>query len=534
MVSLGCHCGGSKAARWFVSGPIQAGSSNFLLSFANEALRARTGCRKNSVDNVAIVPTIPPRYTTMKRLSSTGRLEVKAKPKDFPALPDSDNIQPGIGAPDDSAKPSQEPDLQESAPGAPDGFKLELDIGIMVGESGGKRTGLSARYVLAVITAYLGYGRWGYLAENTIAQAARCGRHRVIKAVKELEDAGLLDVNRRGKCNRYRVCPWVKFLDKIWVKPGLVRDDGLSIVQAGFVGYVKSRQGENLATWLKLGEAAEALGVSYHTVGRAAASEAVQGFVEKIHRPERHSSKNEYYVTDSSWLENRVFGPEIARPKRRALGQTYMEGDLFNANRVRKRSFRAESGLSVDRQIDQSAYELLIRTGVNRFVARSAANQWRGDPESVKQTVINAAAAAAAYYRRMERLRLPVPRFNQAGYEVATLNGARAEGHSVEPSRLARAAAARAQGGARASGGGGVTDSAFEQRKKEQIHRLLSSSGKPSPPDKTQVPVKKPQFRDKSEEDGYLRAVQAAARARSWQRWKYANFARKLDIPFDP
>ncbi|GAI89586.1 unnamed protein product, partial [marine sediment metagenome] len=258
----------------------------------------------------------------MTTSSVKSRTIVKQKPPAFSAHLDSDDPQLKILPADQVATPAHVDDLQKLDPGAPDGFALKFDIGVIDATFEHRRISPMANYILGIIEAYLRAHPRGYVSEDTIAQAAGCDRSTVSRAVAELETIGYLGVDRSDKCNRYHVCEWVEHLDKIWVNPALVRDDGLSICQAVFVSYIKFRQGDNEATWPTYREAAKALGVSYHTIARAAASNAVLGFVEKIHRPGRHSSKNEYYLTDPSWLETFVFGPKSARPKCSALGQT--------------------------------------------------------------------------------------------------------------------------------------------------------------------------------------------------------------------
>ncbi len=421
-------------------------------------------------------------------------------------------------------------DGQDSDLGADDGFVLEFDIGIIDAKYEHRGISLTARYILGIIAAYLSAHSHGYLSEDKIAQAAGCNRSTVIRAVNKLKAAGYLDVDRRGKCNRYHVCEWVKHLPKTWVNHALVRDDDLSICQAVFVSYVKFRQGNNLATWLKIREAAEALGVSYHTIARAAASDAVLGFIGKIHRPERRSSKNEYYSTEESWLETYVFGPKTARPKCSALGQTSRKGDYPYARFTRHDLAHPQLGLSFDCRLDQEPYEVLRNIGVHWKVAKPMAVQWRDDHDSVRQAAVNAALRGDDYCRRMQRLGLPAPRFNLAGYTAATLNGAHRECHDVGPSKLTRVAKARAPAGARAAAGCRPTESELKRLEKYAENELKPCLVKPHTPDKSAIPADNPQFRDKSTEDEYLQAAIAAARRRSYSCRKHAKLGQKLHI----
>ncbi|MBA7469654.1 hypothetical protein ES707_04927 [subsurface metagenome] len=469
----------------------------------------------------------------MNRLSTNPGTEVKPKPPAFSAPFDSDDPQLEIPPADQAVKTAQNSDLQKLDPGAPAGFVLKFDIGIIDATFEHRRISLTARCILGIIEAYLNAHPRGYLSEDKIAQAAGCCRSRVSRAVNELKAVGYLGVDDSDRCNRYHVCKWVKRLDKIWVNPALVRDEGLSIAQAGFVGYIKFRQGDNEATWPTYREAAKALGVSYHTIARAAASEAVLGFVEKIHRPRRQSSKNEYYLTDPAWLETFVFEPKSARPKWGALGQTSIEENYSYANSVRRGVFSPDFSLSFDCRLDQEPYEQLVYIRTNRQVAKAIAVQQRGNHQSVRNIIINAAAAAEDYYRRMRQLGLPAPNFNLAGYAIRGLSIAMAEGHNIPLSKLAKAAKARDQGGARAAAGGRLTEAEFEQRRQEKIRRLKSTPAKPITPYTDAEMALIASKRDKEAEDQILYQAQADGSRRYFRGHKWANLPQKANISLD-
>lgn len=295
----------------------------------------------------------------MLQLSVIPGKEVKPKSGKNVAFPDPGNLQLEGQSSEPFPKPSSEQDLQRRVSGDPDAFELMFDLGVLDARYDRKSVSLTARYILGIIAAYVGYGSWGYLSQNKMAQAARCSRLRVLRAVNEAEEAGYLAVNRRDKCNRYHVCEWVEHLAKTWVNPVLVRDYGLSISQAAFVSYIKFRQGDNGATWARHRETAEVLGVSYHSVARAAAWSAALGYVQIRHKPWRRSSKNEYVLTCLGEIATGVSESKSARPKRSALGQTNMEGELLNANSVRRSFERTGFGLSFDSSLDLGALYML-------------------------------------------------------------------------------------------------------------------------------------------------------------------------------
>ncbi|GAI00595.1 unnamed protein product, partial [marine sediment metagenome] len=488
---------------------------------------------KKTLDTPFTLPILIPMDNRDNGVSVKSKSKVKGNNVAFPEFPDSANLQLEIPPLEQSAKSAQIQDLQNADPGAPDRFELKLDLPVLTGERKGKKTSLACRYIVGIIAGYPDRGYWKTLSEDTIAQAIRSNRPKVIRAITEAEEVGYLDVDRRGKCNRYHISPVFKRFAKIWVNPALVRDDGLSIVQAVWLSLVKFRQRENEATWLTHRKAADFLGVSYHSVARAANWSAALGYVQKRHRPWRRSSKNEYCLTCLGRLATGVSEPESARPKRCALGQTSKEGYYFNARFTRNDNFHSRFGLSFESHLDQEVHRLLRFIGITDSVARPAAAQWRYDPESVRQAIVNAALYGDNYDRQMRRLGLPAPRFNPAGYIVATLNGARREGHDVRPSKLAQASLIRKQGGARAAAAGRLTEAEFEKRKKEQIRRLLSTPAKTPTPGKSAIPAEKPQFCDKSADDALLNSTLEIAR-RNWAaHHKPVIPPRKADFSVD-
>lgn len=469
----------------------------------------------------------------MSTISTITRSLVKPKLTNVPAPFNTAGPLYTPSPADQPAKPAQAQDLQKSGPGARAGSGLRLDIPVLPAERKGRRTSLIARYILGIIIAKVGYGRWGYLSEETIGREARCSLWPVKKAKQQLEAAGLLDVNRRGKCYRYHVPEWVKHLAKVWVKPGMVRDDGLSIPQAVWVSLVKFRQGDNVATWLTHQAAAEILGVSYHSIARVAAWSAALGYVQKRHRPWRRSSKNEYCLTCLGKEATGVSEPKSARPNARALGQTIEKGKCVYANKARNGSFRAQFGLSFSPEQDQEVHRLLRSIGTADSVARPMAFEQRYLFADVKQAIVNAALRGDDYYRQMRRLSLPAKRFNLAGYVIRTLPRARRECHGVRPSKLARAAEARDQGGARAADIVRPSESELEELRQYAENVLKPCLAKPVTPHKDEKPALIAQKRDKEVGAEYLTRTLAAARRNSRSYRRLANSGQKVGFCLD-
>ncbi len=466
-------------------------------------------------------------------LSVKSRGQVKLKPAAFSVPPDSSDPQLKIPPAEQSAKPAQAQDLQKSDLGARAGSDLPLDIPVLTGERKGRKMSLMARYAFGIIADRLHGHFSGCVSEDTISQEMRCHRSTASRAVNELRAEGYLDVDDNEKCNRYQIPEWAKRLPKLWVNPALVRDDGLSIAQACWVSLVKFRQGDNDATWPTHQEAADFLGVSYHTIARTATWSAALGYVQKRHRPWRRSSKNEYCLTNLGREATGVFEPKTARPKCSALGQTIREEDLVYANSVRNGSFRAQFGLSFSPDQDQEVYRLLRSIGTADSVARPMAFEQRYPLADVKQAMVNAALRGDDYHRQMRRLDLPAKRFNLAGYTVATLTGAHREGHGVPPSKFARAAEARDQGGARAAAAGPPTEAEIKKLEQYAENVLKPCLGKPPTLDKSVISPQKPQSHDKKAQDALLTRTLETARRNSRSYQKYANLGQKVGFSLD-
>ncbi|MBA7638502.1 hypothetical protein ES703_46158 [subsurface metagenome] len=445
-------------------------------------------------------------------LSSKLDVQVNQKPTNFHALPDSEDPQLKNTQAGRPAKTTHGEDLEKGCLLARAGSGLHRDIAVPKAERKGRRTSLACRFLVAIVHGYVGFGRCRYLSEKTIARVARRGLWWVIRAAREAEAAGYLRVDRRDKCNRYYVCERVKYLPKMWVKPSMVRDDEYSILVACVTSYMKFRQGTNEETWPRIQEVADALGVSYHTAARGVAESAAQGLIQKRYRPRRQSSTNEYALTCKGREVTGVFGPKTARPKARALGETTMAKNHSYANKVRNGSLRSVFGLSFDPNMDGDLYKLLVGYGAHKSVARSMAVQWRHDPESVKQAIINSAHRVEASAKQLRRYKLSRWRGTHVSYLVGALNRARREGHKVPASRLARDAEAADESSARAAARSPPSESEFEQRKKEQIRRLLMLPAKPITPYTDAELALINRQRDREAEDELLTRTLAAAR----------------------
>lgn len=210
-----------------------------------------------------------------------------------------------------------------------------------------------------------------------------------------------------------------------------------------------------------------------------------------------------------------------------------MEGGCSYARFTRNGGEIPEFGLSFGSIRGSRTYRALRIAGIHDLVAVPLATQWRDEPESVKQAVVNGIVRRGDIARRLRRAGLAVLRFNLAGYAVASLNQAWAEGHGVKPSKLVRAAQAGGGDQVAAVTHSCHTESVFNQRRQEQIRQLFTPPAKPPTPCKSAIPVSNRRLCDKKAEDIYLQRCQAEGRRRYFGRRKSAKSAQKADFSLD-
>ncbi len=163
-------------------------------------------------------------------------------------------------------------------------------------------------------------------------------------------------------------------------------------------------------------------------------------------------------------------------------------------------------------------------------MAQLAVVDWRHDPESVRNMFINTICKWEDLRRNARKLGLPPPGFNQAGYNLGGLNNAKAEGHGIPLSKLAKTLMATDQGKAAIAAGGRLTEAEDEQRKKELKKQLRTTPAKHTTPGKEAESAIIQQNSDKEAEVKHLAAAVAAAQSRSHSYQKHANLGHKLHI----
>jgi len=485
---------------------------------------------KKTVDRGSIAPILSSIENTMTVSSTKSQSDVNTKPPTFSALPGSGDTQLKIAMADIRAKAAEMQELQKSGLGAPAPSGLKLDI-LIRGDKGGRR-GIcnQAEQLRGIFIACQGKGSQCWPSERLQSDWMGLSERQVRRLRHVLKDDELLTCHWQDRHRVYTVVTDIVTEDFWWVGINWVSNLKLRIVVVQLLAYIRWRRFDEGAACFKNREAAEALGVSVDTIRRARAVLVAQGFLQVSKRPGRGSRGNIYRLT--LWAEWKigVFEPEKKVAKCPTKLNYPKEGDYSYANSVRNGSLRAILGLSFDPALDQKSFVYLDKLRTHRSVAKLAVVDWRHDPESVRNSFINTICEWEKQRRNARKLGLPPPGFNPAGYNLATLNNAKAEGHGIPLSKLAKTLMATDQGKAVIAAAGRLTEAEDEQRKKELKKQLRTTPAKHTTPGKEAESVIIQQNSDKEAKVKHLAAVQAAARSRSHSYQKHANLGHKLHI----
>ncbi len=466
-------------------------------------------------------------------LSVKSRGQVKPKPTNVPALPDSDNLQLNIPPAEQAAKTSQGQDLQKSDPGYPPRRLLEKLIRVPCWMGRWRGLTLRAWYLLAILSAHQGKADYRKVSLEHLALELRLDVRQVIRLVQKLERAKVLWVGRRGKCNCYRVLWFRNPPAWIFVDPRWVHQLGLNINEAVLFGYVCFRCNHKPESWFSISKAAEALGLHYTTIRSCLAVLAAEVFI-KI-RPGRESGgrTNRYQLTSFGWLVSWDSEPKRARQKCHLRINTLSERGRSYTNSSQKGGLSSQlnSGFSPDQ--DQKPYELLVCIGVNRFVAKPVAAQHRRDPESVENMIWNWTGKTEQSRRYWQNRDLPPPRIPLAGYVVGGLNIGIAECHSIKLSSAGREAKTRGKGAPGLAGSGPPTEAELKKLEQYAENVLKPCLGKPPTPQESAKLAEERRLPDKKAGAEFLTAHQAAVCKRDYGYRRLANSGQKVGICLD-
>ncbi len=466
----------------------------------------------------------------MSTVSSKLDGQVKPKPASFPALPNSSDNQLKIAMDDIQAKAEQEQALQEAAFGARASSGLQLDILIRSDRGGRRGISYQAEQLRGVLIGCQGKGSHCWPSERLQAKLSGLSERQVRRRRWELKNAGLLEWHWQDHHRVYSVVTDIATEGFLWVGINWVPELQLRPIVSQFLAYIRWRRWEGQAARFKNREAAEFLGVSVDTIRRATAVLIALGFLQVSKRPGRGSRGNIYRLT--LWAEWKigVFGLEKKVAKCPTKLNYVSEGGCSYANPLRKGSLSGQLNSGFSPEWDQALFELLIQLKTNRFVAQSAAVQWRSDPQSLQNMYINTLCKWYEQLQNARKLNLPPPRFNLAGYNLGGLNNGIAEGHGIPLSKPAKAFMATDQGKAAIATGGRMTESEFDEKRRRDKKALFATPAKPTTPYSDAEMALIAQKRDKEAEAKHLAAVTAAVRSRSWRYQKYANLGKKLHI----
>jgi len=259
----------------------------------------------------------------------------------------------------------------------------------------------------------------------TLAHALGVCRDSISRAIRQLEDVGLLQVERRFKRSSiYIVKPvmdeqFSRIPANLLAVPGMSATEKLLIASLTFKSNNESEQ-----AWPHQATLAAELGCSRSTVLRSLEKLENEHRIQVRHRGGGRARGNFYRVNGDFNCLNLQHG----EAKSVAKADTKHKNPIDSKN---KTGFTESNfgTLSDDRQ--DKAYRLLMRHGVHREVAYSLVYEQRHPPGSIVNAVANAITRQASF-ARIDPFRAEV--FKVGGYIVASLNGARRENHTVKKS----------------------------------------------------------------------------------------------------
>ncbi len=411
---------------------------------------------------------------------------------------------------------------------------LEKLIRVPCGRSCLPRVKQSAYYLLAVLRAYQSDNDGAYPSHITLSLESRLSERHVYRLVRILEEAKLIGVDRRGKCNHYYILNPALITDYVFVDPQWISGQGLSINQALVFGYVMFRLNHKEEAWFAIREASKFLRLDRKTVRGCLVVLAAWGWIGR--RPGRKNGgrTNRYHLEAFGAMVVSDEYPRRGGEKCHPMRNTLTTFGYFEARFARERFAHGRKGLSFDRRTDSKLFDLLRYTGVHWKIARLIAIQWRGDPESVENMIKNwvAKVGNARKGRTDDDLRaLSIP---SAGYVIGGLNNGLREGHRIKLSKEAREYKHVEQTEQECIVCGDMTSVEFEQYKQAEIKRLLAASSKPDTETKPMIQAEEPPSQAKEAESEWLRRKTKIARLNSRQYQKYANLGDKMRFSGNP
>jgi len=295
--------------------------------------------------------------------------------------------------------------------------------------------------------AKLIFDAWG---SNCCRVGVRCqakglgvDRGTIRRWLRELEQRGLIKISYEWSCccyylyPKFRVGGFIPLLAETMKRRDIGWSDKLVLCSMSY------RQAGNDYCWAKQTEFAEDLGLSLRTIRRVLAGMKARCEVQIRLRRRNSKQGNKYALTCGAVLGGRIFGADSHRTKSPLLYKKWKLKSYFKALRANFQPGDLSASSSNGEIAMETVFLELVKVRIDETVARNMAFIQHHPIESAVNAINNAHILRAQKWKRSLDAGLPRPKFNEAGYVVAAMNGARREGKKVGTTKLFRETAAK-------------------------------------------------------------------------------------------
>jgi len=290
--------------------------------------------------------------------------------------------------------------------------------------------------------AKLIFDAWG---SNCCRVGVRCqakslgvDRGTIRRWLRELELKGLIRIEYEPACCCYHLNTGCRVGGFIPLLAETMKRKDVGWAYKLLLCWLSYRQADNDCCWAKQKALAEDLGMSVRTIQRVLAGMKAKGEVQIRHRRRNRKQGNKYALTCGAVLGGRIFGTNSHTTKSPPLYKKWKAKSYFKALRAKFPPGDLSASGFRDGFGPEAVFLELVNVPMHETVARPLAFIDRHPIESVVNAKNNAKILRAVLFKRSDDAGLPRPKFNEAGYVVNALNGARREGKKVGTTKLFR------------------------------------------------------------------------------------------------
>lgn len=260
-------------------------------------------------------------------------------------------------------------------------------------------------------------------ARGTLAKALGCSDKSISRAIMQLENAGLVEVERRRRSSSIYTVRLIRDNEYLRLTSDLIALQSKTAMEKLLYAYLLYREGKNGVCWPHQRTIAADLGVTLPTI-----QTHLQAFEENHLLQVRHAhgglkQGNRYRTT--KLLLGTLLSPKSQSRTKKCPPKHNTSKELKETIIAQRFFGRALSAANAQDQ----AYRLLIRHGVHQTVATNLVYNQEIPPGSITNAVKNA-LARRAWLKRTDPFR--AEQFKIPGYIISSLNKSHREGHTVK------------------------------------------------------------------------------------------------------